>query len=88
MELFEKTTWVKATLVEPLKGNTIGPPLLAGENYLIIDIYACRCGQQHIDVGLKSEYNYITCYTCQQMLPQGEKIHWCHPIRFEKTNRK
>lgn len=67
---------------KPLQGNVVAPPLQEKEEYPVIDVYECFCGQKHIDVGLKSEYNYIRCYKCESNLPNGNKIHWCHPTRF------
>lgn len=67
---------------KPLTGNTIAPPLVEGTQYVIKEVYTCKCGQEHIDVGLASMYNYVSCYTCKLELPKGDKIHWCHPSRF------
>lgn len=72
-----------ATNNKPLKGNDVAPSLIVGGEYPAKQIYVCKCGQDHIDVGLKSKYNWITCYKCREELPDGAKIHWCHPIRFE-----
>lgn len=66
----------------PLKGNMIAPPLTIGTDYPVVNVITCDCGSKHIDVGLKSEYNYITCYECKEKLPNSE-IHWCHPSRFD-----
>jgi len=69
---------------KPLKGNDVAPPLKEGEKYSAKNVIKCSCGKEHIDVGLVSDYNYITCYDCSEQLPDGNKIHWCHPSRFEK----
>lgn len=66
----------------PLQGNTIAPPLTLEEEYEAKNVIVCDCGSKHIDVGLKSEYNYITCYECKEILPNSE-VHWCHPSRFD-----
>jgi len=69
----------------PLLGNSVAPPLVVGQTYLEIRRHTCHnCGQEHIDVGLKSSYNYISCYTCKEHLPDV-KTHWCHPSRFENV---
>ena len=69
---------------EPLKGNDIAPPVKVGEEYKANKIYTCPapCGQQHIDVGLKSNYNWVSCHGCGEKLPDGDVIHWSHPSRF------
>lgn len=71
---------------KPLHGNEVAPPLIEGNEYVARQIHICQCGQDHVDVGLKSKYNWITCYKCKKELPKGETIHWCHPTRFEKVN--
>lgn len=67
----------------PLPGNDVAPPLKEIK-YIASEVIECDCRQQHIDVGLLSEYNYIRCYTCKKELPNGNAIHWCHPSRFSK----
>jgi hypothetical protein len=71
--------------IAPLEGNTIAPPLTLEEQYTAKKVYVCPCGQDHIDVGLKSEYNYIRCYSCKKEIPEGDSIHWCHPTRFAQV---
>lgn len=66
----------------PLEGNTVAPPVVVGQNYLLQGIFFCKCGQEHFDMGLKSKYNYISCYKCKEPIPNGDSIHWCHPSRF------
>lgn len=68
---------------KPLEGNEIAPPVKIGEEYTVETIYACLCGQEHYDVGLKSKHNYIRCHNCKREIPKGDIIHWCHPSRFE-----
>lgn len=67
----------------PLVGNNVAPPLKLKELYTAKNVYICKCGQDHIDVGLVSRYSYVSCYKCKEELPDGDKIHWCHPTRFE-----
>ena len=66
-----------------LPGNDVKPPIKIGEEYICLGTYSCECGESHINIGLKSDYNYITCYKCQEELPQGDVVHWCHNSRFE-----
>ena len=68
----------------PLEGNTIAPPVVVGTEYKANRIFKCDCGQSHIDVGCKSDHNYIRCYECKNELPDTD-IHWCHPSRFDKV---
>lgn len=82
---FELGELVHVVKLSPLLGNTIAPPLRdLGREFAIIGIYICKCGQHHINVGLNSEYNYISCYLCKVALP-SETIHWCHPSRFRRN---
>lgn len=74
---------VTAVNIKPLPGNTIAPPLAQGLKYPIRDIVLDKDGNQHIDVGLYSEFNFITSYETKEELPNGDKTHWCHPSRFE-----
>jgi hypothetical protein len=79
---------------EPLKGNSIAPPLEVDKEYPIVEIFHCKCGQSHFDVGLSvaEDVNFVTCYNCKEKLPFTEKdslpsdmtrrVHWCHPSRF------
>jgi len=69
--------------IQPLKGNDVAPPLKLDEEYQVLNIFKCGCGKSHIDVGLKSEYNFVRCYDCEENLPP--EIHWCHPSRFIKN---
>lgn len=66
----------------PLPQNEIGPNLKLKSEYLLKKIVTDSKGNQHFDVGLKSWYNYITSYETGERLPNGDKIHWCHPSRF------
>lgn len=69
---------------KPLLGNDVAPPIKEGESYRIVEIYKCTCGQEHYNIGLISNYNFITCYKCREFLPKGSTggTHWCHPSRF------
>lgn len=83
METIKTGDKLKAINNKPLQGNDVAPALIIGCEYPANKIHTCVCGQDHIDVGLKSKYNWITCYKCRKELPDGDKIHWCHPTRFE-----
>lgn len=76
-------TMLECINTKPLEGNEIAPPLEEGVFYPIVKTHKCSCGQEHYDVGLKSEYNWVTCYKCKIKLPNGDTIHWCHPSRFK-----
>lgn len=69
-----------------LPGCEIGPKLKNGEDHIAQQVYYCKCGQEHIDIGLLSNLNYVSCYKCEEHLPQGHSIHWCNSIRFEKIH--
>lgn len=74
----------------PLKGNKIAPPLVLEKTYPVKQVFACQCGQEHLDLGLTSEINFVSCHKCGEHLPgendgtvEGPIIHWCHPTRFK-----
>jgi hypothetical protein len=82
MEEFKVADIITAENIEPLEGRKIAPPLTKGADYVVVDILTCKCGSKHLDLELKSDYNYITCFECNEELPHGDDIHWCHPSRF------
>jgi len=67
----------------PLSGNTVAPPVIIGDEYPVEHIVTDRKGNQHLDLGLKSEHNYVTSWETGEELPDGDKIHWVHPSRVE-----
>lgn len=83
MELFEVGNSVICKNNKPLDGNDVAPPLKEDEDYPVKRIFLDKKGNQHLDVGLVSEYNFIRSYETEEELPDGDKIHWCHPSRFE-----
>lgn len=83
-ESFHKHEVVTVINIDPLPGNTVAPPLRMGAALAIKEVITDRNGNQHIDVGLASNYNYITSYETKEELPRGDSIHWCHPSRFKK----
>ncbi len=74
---------IKCINNQPLKGNDVAPPLVVGDEYTIQDLVFDSEGFYHYDVGLKSNYNWINSIHTNKPLPHGDKIHWCHPSRFE-----
>ena len=83
----EKGTKLKCNNNKPLEGNTVAPPLVIGEEYTALNVITCGCGKEHIDVGLKSEYNYISCYDCGEKFINRD-VHYCHPSRFDVVEDK
>jgi len=83
MKTFKEGQNVIAINVKRLKGNEVAPPLKLGESYAIKKIVLDSAGNQHLDVGLKSNCNYVRSYETKEDLPEGSSIHWCHPSRFE-----
>lgn len=69
------------TNAEKFPINEIGPKLVLGKEYVLESKFKCGCGEDHYDVGLPLEINYVECYKCRERLP--ENIHWCHSSRFE-----
>lgn len=72
---------------QPLEGNSIAPPLKLGDLYTIKGMSLDSKGNQHYNIGLVSKYNYIRSYETSEELPEGDKIHWCHPSRFKLHSR-
>ena len=66
-----------------LPGNDIAPKLTLEKEYEILSIEEDSKGNQHINVGIESTVNFVTSYETKEHLPHGDKIHWCHPSRFE-----
>lgn len=89
---FEIGEIVRCINIEPLESKNpaflqkIAPPLELGKIYKIFSITPDKAGNQHLDVGLTSMYNYITSYETGEELIGGDSIHWCHPSRFMKEN--
>ncbi|MEK7228083.1 MAG: hypothetical protein AAB681_01865 [Patescibacteria group bacterium] len=74
---------VKPTFFMPLPEREVAPPLTPTQEVAIKEITLDRLGHQHLDVGLLSRYSSIRSYETGEDLPNCEKIHWCHPGRFE-----
>lgn len=69
--------------VAPLSESGIAPPLNVGQKVSLRRSYICECGEIHLDVGLESKHNWISCHKCGEELPEGDKTHWAHISRFE-----
>lgn len=72
---------IKCVNNSPLEGNNIAPPLI-GKEYTVKEVILDSKGNSHLDVGLKSRYNFITSFETKEELPRGNYVHWCHPSRF------
>lgn len=73
---------------KPFPGKKVGPPLTHNTEYKVRAILQEEDGDKnyyHYDVGFNSEYNYITSQDTGKELLDGDKIHWCHPSRFEEV---
>lgn len=66
----------------PLPGNDKSPTLRIGNKLTIRKIVLDSKGNQHLDVGVSSTVAYVRSYETGEELPEGDKIHWCHPLRF------
>lgn len=86
MENFEEGMEVTCINAKLLPGNDNGPLLEEEKNYSIKKIILDSAGNQHLDVGLVSSLQFITSYETKEDLPDGNKVHWCHPSRFTKAN--
>lgn len=67
-----------------LPGNGIAPPLKLEKEYTIREVIQDSKGNPHFDVGLPSDLFTISSWDTGELLPRGDKIHWCHPSRFRR----
>ncbi len=74
---------VKVILDKVLSETGNKPNLKVNEEYTIHKIVLDKKGNQHLDVGLKSNLSYVSSLETGEELPEGHTIHWCHPSRFE-----
>ena len=86
-KLFSVGDEVRAVNIKPYEKNGVAPPLIEQENYTIKSITIDSKNNQHLDVGLVSEYNYISSRETAEELRNGDTIHWCHPSRFIKIKK-
>lgn len=82
--LFRVGDKVRCINIESLPDNDVAPPLILEEDYEVIGITLDTRDNQYLDVGLKSEYNFISSHETGEELKDGDEIHWCHPSRFIK----
>lgn len=68
---------------KPFPINEIGPTLSLDKIYSLKDVFTCKCGENHFDVGLENDVNYVECYKCRETLPSD--IRWCHSSRFKEN---
>jgi len=78
---------VKVINISPLDGNDKAPALELHKVYTVNQITLDSQGNQHLDVGLVSDLNYVRSWETKEELPEGDKIHWCHPSRFELVTK-
>lgn len=83
---FEVGDIVRCKNINFLTGNHIRPSLQLDKEYPIKQITLDKADNQHLDVGLISEYEFIRSYETKEILPNSD-IHWCHPSRFEHVNK-
>lgn len=69
--------------IKTLPGNDKAPALTLGKTYRVRGITLDSKGNQHLDVGLVSELSFVRSWETKEDLPDGDKIHWCHPSRFK-----
>lgn len=81
--IFKVGQTVKVINDAPLSGNTVAPPVIIGDEYEIIHIITDKKGNQHLDLGIESKYEFIKSWETDEELPDGNKIHWVHPSRVQ-----
>jgi hypothetical protein len=74
---------VKVIFTQLLPGKEVAPALTHGQAYEVKAVHTDSKGNQHIDVGLKMDVEFIKSFATDEMLPAG--IRWCHPNRFVKA---
>lgn len=79
----EKGSIVRCVNAQVMPGRKIGPPLVLNQQYEVKEVLVDKQGYEHVDVGLLSEHNYITCFETGEELERGDRVHWCHKSRFE-----
>lgn len=84
--IYEVDDEVEIINQDPLPGNNVNPPVKIGERYKIKNIVLDRLNNQHLDLGLKSKYFFITSWETMEQLPEGDEIHWVNPIRVKLVN--
>lgn len=67
----------------PLPGRNKAPKLVPETTCPVKGFVLDEKGYQHLDVGLVSELNFVTSYETDEELSGSDKIHFCHPGRFE-----
>lgn len=88
LHIFRPGEIAKPILFTPLPGKIEFPMLSAETLYPIKSMLWDGKNNPHLDIGLKSTLSYVTSYETGERLRDGDKIHWCHPIRFEWVEEK
>jgi len=83
-EEFKEGDRLKVINNQVINDNNVAPKLDLGAEYTVFKVIKDKKGFQHLDVGLKSQYNYIRSIETGEELENGHLVHWCHPSRFEK----
>lgn len=68
-----------------LKDRDVKPAVIMGEQHIIQGIVLDSKGNQHLNIGLKSHYNYIRSQETNEELPNGHILHYIHPSRVKKV---
>jgi len=82
MQTGDKVTCVNTAV---LAKSGYAPALELNKEYPVNETYTCKCNELHVDVGLVSKLDSVSCYKCGEVLPRGHLIHWANSIRFNKT---
>jgi len=89
--MFAENQEVEVIKVDKLPGKEYAPKLVLGDKKQVKAICTDSKGNQHLDVGLRTELNYVTSHETGEELPKNLKVengiqtitHWCHPSRFK-----
>lgn len=88
IQIFKIGEIVRPIFFEPLPGRRIAPKLIPNTEYPVKSIMYDSKENPHLNVGLISEVNFVTSYETGEELEESDKIHFCHPIRFELVKGK
>ena len=82
---FEPGDVVQVWHTEPLPGKKVGPKFQHGT--IVLNVFTDSAGYQHLDIGIKTDLNFITSYETGEKLPSENNVHWCHPLRFHLVKK-
>lgn len=71
--IFKEGEKVTPVYFNPLPGNKVSPDIYKDDTYIVKSITLDSKGNQHLDVGVVSKYEFIRSYETGEELPDGKK---------------